>query len=60
MFFVINKEKVTAYAVSVFTVVLLFIMAGVVVPKDKTIETSANVQKENQINNSINENKLDE
>ena len=51
MFFVINKEKLTAYAVSVVTVAVLFVMAGVLMPKTNTIETSAGVQKELPIYN---------
>lgn len=62
MFYVINKEKVTAYIVSVFTVVFLFVMAGVLNPKDNTVETSAEAQNEvkinsEKINNDINTNK---
>lgn len=62
MFYVINKEKVTAYIVSVFTVVFLFVMAGVLNPKDNVVETSVEAQNEvkinsEKINNDINTNK---
>ncbi len=53
MFYVINKEKLKAYVVSIATVFVLFIMAGAVNPNGNTIETSANIQKEIK-NNSIN------
>lgn len=51
MFFVINKEKLTAYAVSVVTVLVLFVMAGTLMPKNNAIETSAGVQKQIPIYN---------
>ena len=51
MFFIINKEKLTAYLVSVCTVIILFVMAGVIMPKNNTIETSATVQKQLPIYN---------
>ena len=47
MFYVINKEKLTAYAISVATVVVLFVMAGTLMPKNNTIETSVEVKNEN-------------
>ncbi|MBR3249669.1 MAG: hypothetical protein IKF83_03100 [Clostridia bacterium] len=51
MFYVINKEKLTAYAVSVFTVIILFVMAGVITPKNNTVETSAETKNDVSINN---------
>lgn len=45
MFFVINKDKLFAYVVSVVTVVMLFMMAGIFMPNNNTIETSSNIQK---------------
>ena len=51
MFFVINKEKLSAYIVSIATVLVLFVMAGVVMPTGNTIETSSNIQKQLPIYN---------
>ena len=48
MFFVINKEKIYAYIVSIITVAMLFVMAGVLTPKEDAAPTSANVQTDNQ------------
>ena len=53
MFYVINKEKLTAYAVSVFTVIILFVMAGVITPKNNAVETSAETQNDASININI-------
>lgn len=57
MFFVINKEKVYAYIVSLFTIVTLFFMSGILNSENSfTQETSANIQQntiqneENKIN----------
>lgn len=53
MFFVINKEKVYAYVVSVCTIITLFFMSGIINSNvEKIEETSSNV--EIIINNSIN------
>ncbi len=56
MFFVINKEKVYAYVVSILTIVTLFFMSQVLNTDLKTTEvTSANVvNNENLNNNSVN------
>ena len=53
MFFVINKEKVYAYIVSILTIVILFFMSSVL-NSDFTTETSANVEQNihNEENNS--------
>ena len=57
MFYVINKEKVYAYIVSLFTIVTLFFMSGILNSENSfTQETSANIQQntiqneENKIN----------
>ena len=50
MFYVINKEKLTAYAISVATVVVLFVMAGTLMPKNNTIDASAEIKNENKNN----------
>lgn len=45
MFFVINKEKVYAYVVSVCTIVTLFFMSGLINSNYEEIEeTSSNVE----------------
>ena len=46
MFLVINKEKLSSYIISISTVVILFIITGIVNPHDKVVETSVNIQKE--------------
>ena len=58
MFFVINKEKLYAYVVSIITVVMLFVVAGMIAPKNNTVETSANIQEQNLIqkNNEVKQN----
>ena len=56
MFFVINKQKIYTYLVSIITVVLLFCIAGNMESEENTLETSAttrllpiyNVQTEKQ------------
>ena len=45
MFFVLNKQKIIAYGVSVLTVVFLFCIASGINENKETIETSANNQK---------------
>lgn len=46
MFFVINKEKVYAYVVSILTIVTLFFMSHVLNSDLSTVEeTSSNVEK---------------
>lgn len=49
MFFLINREKLNAYLVSVITVLVLFAMASTINPNKNTVETSANLENENQI-----------
>ncbi len=52
MFFVINKEKVYAYVVSILTIVTLFFMSQVLNTDLKTTEvTSANVVNNENLNN---------
>ena len=51
MFFVIEKEKLSAYIVSIATVLSLFIIAGAANPNTNTIETGANVLREMETNN---------
>lgn len=50
MFFIINKEKLESYIISVATVIILFIMAGSINSNRNVIETSANIQNETNIN----------
>ena len=45
MFFVLNKQKIIAYGVSVLIVVFLFCIASGINENKETIETSANNQK---------------
>ena len=45
MFFVLNKQKIIAYGVSVFTVVFLFCIASGMNGNNETMETSANTGK---------------
>lgn len=55
MFLVINKEKVYAYIVSVFTIVTLFVMSGILNSNfDKTEQTSSNIELNNTGNATIN------
>ncbi|MBP3801173.1 MAG: hypothetical protein J6I85_03955 [Clostridia bacterium] len=50
MFFVINKEKICAYIVSVLTVCFLFIIASNNNFNEKKVETSSNVYNVNEEN----------
>ena len=59
MFFVINKEKVYAYVVSILTIVTLFFMSHALNSEISSVqETSTNIEKniinENSVGNSIN------
>lgn len=45
MFFVLNKQKIIAYGVSVFTVIFLFCIASGMNGNNETMETSANTGK---------------
>ena len=56
MFFVVNREKLYAYIVSIATVVMLFIMAGVLTPDNDTMEASANIQENIVMQKQINDN----
>ena len=51
MFFVINKEKIYAYVVSIVTVIMLFCMANLIVKNTDTIQTSTNTINEIPANN---------
>ena len=57
MFFVINKEKVYAYIVSILTIVILFFMSSVLNSDFPSEKTSANIEQ--KIDNEIIENKQD-
>lgn len=55
MFFVINKEKVYAYVVSVCTIITLFFMSGIINSNiDEVEQTSSNLEV-NTKNNTIEE-----
>lgn len=63
MFFVINKEKVYAYVVSILTIVTLFFMSYVLSSDLGTVEeTSTNIEQNvnNQTNNLISSNVIAE
>ena len=45
MFFVLNKQKIIAYGVSVLTVIFLFCVASGMNGNNETMETSANTGK---------------
>ena len=63
MFFVINKEKVYAYVVSILTIVTLFFMSYVLSSDLGTVEeTSTNIERNvnNQTNNLIASNVITE
>lgn len=55
MFFIFNKDKITAYIVTVFTVMALFFTASVFEKNEETIQTSVN---ENTIINDTFENNV--
>ena len=56
MFFVINKEKVYAYVVSIFTIVTLFFMSSILNSDlNETKVTSSNIETINEANKNINE-----
>ena len=55
MFFIINKEKVYAYIVSIFTIIVLFFMSTIINSDlSETKETSSNIQQNGNINNALN------
>ena len=60
MFLVLNKEKITAYVVSILTVCCLFFIAGNTQEKDKTEATSVNIQIEDNTSNTENKKRKDE
>ena len=45
MFFIINKEKVYAYVVSILTIVILFFMSSVLNSDFVSEKTSANIEQ---------------
>ena len=53
MFFVINKEKVYAYVVSILTIVILFFMSHLLNSDDNTDMVSSNYLQENVINDVV-------
>lgn len=56
MFFVINKEKVYAYVVSILTIVTLFFMSSILNSDlNETKVTSSNIGTINEANKNINE-----
>ena len=56
MFFVINKEKVYAYVVSILTIVTLFFMSHVLNSDFSNVEETATNIEQNTNSMSINEN----
>ena len=56
MFLVFNKEKISAYIVSILTVCFLFFIASTIPAKENATPTSTNIanSNENNINNLIN------
>ena len=58
MFFVFNKDKITAYVVTVFTVIVLFMAASFFKNTEESVPTSVNEIKTNIINNNILENNV--
>ncbi len=55
MFLVINKEKVYAYVVSVFTIITLFFMSSIISSNfTESEETSSNAMINSSIDNEIN------
>ena len=67
-YLIVNKEKLSSYIVSIATVIILFIMAGIIKPEENTVETGVNFQnvvteknlgeKEENSNNQINKDKV--
>lgn len=54
MFFVINKEKVYAYVVSIFTILTLFFMSHILNSDLSTVEeTSINIEQNVNMQNSL-------
>ena len=55
MLFVLNKEKICAYIISVLTVVILFCVTMTIQDKsDNTVPTSANTYTNNTANTTTN------
>ncbi len=51
MFLVFNKEKISAYIVSILTVCFLFFIANTIPAKDNSTPTSTNIEKINNMQN---------
>ena len=45
MFFVLNKQKIYTYLLSVLTVIILLFIGSSTIKKEESIETSANTSK---------------
>lgn len=45
MFYIVNKQKICTYLVSLITVVILFCVAGAIGNENKTVQTSAGNEK---------------
>ena len=45
MFFVFNKQKIYAYLVSIFTVILLFFVASMINQSENAVQTAAPANK---------------
>ena len=45
MFIILNKEKITAYVVSILTVIMLFGISNISFIGNQTVETAANTEK---------------
>ncbi len=61
MFMVFSKEKIFSYLISLSTVVLLFVISFAVTKKnDEIIKTSANLVKDNMVENVTNNDILED
>ena len=58
MFFIFNKDKLTAYVITVFTVGILFFTASAFNNSKDTIQTSVNTITNNKIINNLQNNIL--
>ncbi len=57
MFLVFNRDRIISYLVSLSTIAVLFVMSFAITNSNsKILETSANVLKNNEINETKNEN----
>ena len=53
MFFVINREKLYSYMISIITVIMLFCITGMLTMKNNSVETASNIQNQESIQNNI-------